>query len=116
MLMTYDEAHVLARAIANSPECVAYKQLKETVLADETTAALIKEYKKLQVSLQMAAVSGQGADSEEMQRFSGITALLFSKPEVAQYLQSEMLLQKNLADIFNILTEAAGLSMDFLNM
>ncbi|MBQ8537667.1 MAG: YlbF family regulator [Clostridia bacterium] len=113
--MTYDEAHVLARAVANSPECVTYKQLKETVLADETTAALIKEYKKLQVSLQMAAMSGQNGSQEDMQRFSGITALLFSKPEVAQFLQSEMLLQKSLADIFNIITEASGLSMDFMN-
>ncbi len=80
-------------------------------MADETTAALIKEYKKLQVKLQMAAVSGAQADSDDMQRFQGITSLLFTKPEVSQYMLAEMRLQQAVADIFRIVTEAADIDM-----
>ena len=80
-------------------------------MAEETQAALIREYKKLSVKIQMAAMSGQSADSEDMQRFSGISALLFSKPEVSQYLLAEMRMQQAMAEIFRILTEAADVDM-----
>ena len=46
-----------------------------------------------------------------MQRFSGISTLLFSKPEVSRFLLSEMQLQQALSDIFKIVTEAADLDI-----
>ena len=113
--MEYSNAHRLAQDIRQSEEYQTYHALKETVMADETTAALIKEYKKLQVKLQMAAVSGVQADSDDMQRFQGITSLLFTKPEVSQYMLAEMRLQQAVADIFRIVTEAADIDMGLPN-
>lgn len=109
--MDYSTAHRLADEIRRSEEYQTYTDLKESVMGDETTAALIREYKKLQVSLQMAAVAGKQPEAEDMQRFSGISALLFTKPEVSQYLLAEMRLQQTMADLFRILTEAAGLDL-----
>ena len=109
--MQYDSAHRLAADIRQSEEYQTYHRLKDDVMADETVAALIREYKKLQLSLQMAAMSGQQPDSDDMQRFSGISALLFGKPEVSQYLLAEMRLQQAMADIFKILTDAADLDV-----
>ncbi len=109
--MQYDKAHSLAAEIRQSAEWQEYHRLKEEVMSDETTAALIREYKKLQVTLQVAAMSGRQGDAEDMQRFSGITALLFSKPEVSAYLLSEMRMQQTMADIFKILTEAADIDL-----
>lgn len=109
--MNYDSAHRLAADIRASEEYQTYHALRESVMQDETTAALIREYKKLQVKLQMAAVAGQNADAEDMQRFSGISALLFGKPEVSQYLLAEMRLQQAMADVFRIVTEAADLDI-----
>ena len=109
--MQYDSAHRLAANIRQSEEYQTYHRLKDDVMADETVAALIREYKKLQLSLQMAAMSGQQPDSDDMQRFSGISALLFGKPEVSQYLLAEMRLQQAMADIFKILTDAADLDV-----
>ena len=108
--MTYDKVHELCPAIQASDEYRTYIRLKEDVMADETTAALIKEYRRLQVTLQMAMVSGNSGSQEDMQRFSGITSLLFSKPEVAQFMESEMYLQRMLAGIFNELTKAADVT------
>ena len=110
--MEYGQAHRLAQEIRNSEEYRTYHGLKEQVLSDETVAALIREYKKLSVTIQMAAMSGQQAGAEDMQRFSGISSLLFAKPEVSQYLLAEMRLQQALADIFRILTEAADIDME----
>lgn len=109
--MQYDSAHRLASDIRQSEEYQTYHRLKDDVMADETVAALIREYKKLQLSLQMAAMSGQQPDADDMQRFSGISALLFGKPEVSQYLLAEMRLQQAMADIFKILTDAADLDV-----
>lgn len=114
--MEYSSAHRLAADIRASEEYQAYHTLREEVMGDETVAALIREYKKLQVSLQMAAMSGQTPDGEDMQRFSGISALLFGKPEVSQYLLAEMRMQQALADIFKIITEAADLDMNLPGM
>lgn len=109
--MQYDSAHRLAADIRQSEEYQTYHRLKDDVMADETVAALIREYKKLQLSLQMAAMSGQQPEADDMQRFSGISALLFGKPEVSQYLLAEMRLQQAMADIFKILTDAADLDV-----
>ena len=46
-----------------------------------------------------------------MQRFSGITTVLFAQTEVSQYLLAEMRLQQALADIFKIITDAADIDM-----
>ena len=80
-------------------------------MGEETQAALIREYRRLQVEIQMKAMSGQTVDPEETQRFSALSTLLFSKPEVNQFLLAEMRLQQALADIFKILTDAAGLEI-----
>ena len=109
--MEYSAAHNLARAIRDSEEYQTYHRLKDEVMQDDTTAALIREYRKLQVSLQMAAMAGQQPDSTDMQRFSGITTVLFAQTEVSQYLLAEMRLQQALADIFKIITDAADIDM-----
>ncbi len=109
--MDYSTTYRLAQEIRDSEEYRTYHGLKETVLQDETTAALIREYRKLQVTIQMATLGGSSASDEDMQRFSGISTLLFSKPEVSRYLLAEMRLQQALADIFKILTEAADVDV-----
>ena len=109
--MEHATAHRLAQEIRQSEEYQTYHALKEEVMADETTAALLKEYKKLQLRLQMAAVSGTQPDNDDMQRFQGISALLFGKLEVSQYLLAEMRLQQEVADILRIITDAADIDM-----
>lgn len=112
ILMEYSSAHRLAADIRASEEYQTYHALRDVVMADETTAALIKKYKELQVTIQMAVMSGTQADAEDMQRFQGISSLLFANAEVSQYMLAEMRLQQALADIFKIVTEAADLDIN----
>ena len=111
--MEYSNAHRLAQDIRQSEEYQTYHGLKDEVMADETTAALIREYKKLQVKLQMGAVSGHQPDETDMQRFQGITSLLFTNPEVSRFMLAEMRLQQAMADIFKIISDAAGVDFGF---
>ena len=109
--MDYSSTYKLAQDIRDSEEYKTYHGLKESVMADETTAALIREYRKLQMTIQVSAMGGQSPSEDDARRFSGISTLLFSKPEVSAFLLSEMHLQQALADIFKIVTEAADIDM-----
>ena len=109
--MEYSAAYRLADEIRNSEEYRTYHSLKEEVMGDETLAALIREYRKMQVTLQMNMMAGQPNDPEETQRLSALSGLLFAKPEVSQFLLAEMRLQQALADIMKIVTEATGLDI-----
>ena len=109
--MEYSAAYRLADEIRQSEEYRTYHALKGEVTGDETLAALIREYRRMQMAIQMNAMTGQQTDPEEMQRFTALSGLLFAKPEVSQFLLSEMRLQQTMADIFKIITDAADLDI-----
>lgn len=110
-MQVYDEANRLADAIRQSDLCREYRQLKEEIDGNETNRALIREYKKLQMQLQLAAVSGAPTSDEDSQRFQQIGALLFAQPVTSQFLLSEMRVQQMMADVYKALSDAAGLEL-----
>ena len=115
-MQVYDEANALARAIRESEACAQYRQLKEEIDANETNRALIREYKKLQMQLQLAAMTGAPTSDEDAQRFQQIGALLFAQPVTSQFLLAEMRVQQMMADVYKILGEAAGIDLEMPNM
>ena len=110
--MNYNAAHELARLIEQSDESREYKRLKEVVDENETTKALLKEYKRLQMLLQMSTLNRMNMPTDEMNRFSQISSLLYGGTDTSAFLLSEMRLQQVMADIFSMLTKSAGLSLD----
>ena len=109
----YDTAHRLAAEIRGSDECVRLRQLRERAYSDDTNRVLLDEYKRLQVKLQMSMVGAAGQmPSDDMQRFQQLASLLYMNSDVQAYLMAEMKMQKTLADVFKILTEAAGVAFD----
>lgn len=109
----YDTAHRLASEIKDSDECVQLRELRERAYSDNTNRVLLEEYKRLQVQLQMSMVGAAGQmPSEDMQRFQQLASLLYMNADVQAYLLAEMQMQKTLADVFKILTEAAGINFD----
>ena len=69
--MDYSSTYRLAQDIRDSEEYRTYHDLKESVMADETTAALIKEYRKLQVTIQMTTLGGSSASDGRDERAAG---------------------------------------------
>lgn len=110
-MQIYDEANALAAAIRQSDLCREYRQLKEEIDGSETNRALIKEYKKLQMQLQLAAVAGSPTSDADSQRFQQIGTLLFAQPVTSQFLLAEMRVQQMMADVYKTLSDAAGLEM-----
>ncbi|MBQ9198113.1 MAG: YlbF family regulator [Clostridia bacterium] len=115
-MQVYDEMNALARAIRESDVCRDYRQLKEEIDGNETNRALIKEYKKLQMQLQLAAMSGASVSDGDTQRFQQIGALLFAQPVTSQFLLCEMRIQQMMGDVYKTLSDAAGLDMEMPGM
>lgn len=109
--MEYSAAYRLADEIRQSEEYRTYHQLKDEVMGDETVAALLREYRRMQVTLQMNMMAGKENDAKEIQRFSALSTLLMGKPEVSQFLLAEMRLQQTMADLVKIITDATGLDI-----
>jgi cell fate (sporulation/competence/biofilm development) regulator YlbF (YheA/YmcA/DUF963 family) len=114
--MNYDAAKMLASNLRETQEVREYRQLKAIVEESDTTRALLKEYKRLQVLVQMSAMSGQSFPQEEMARFQQITSLLYAGTDTSQYLLAEMRLQQALADIYTIIAKASGMSLELPGM
>ena len=109
----YDTAHRLAAEISRSDECVRLRELRERAYSDNTNRVLLEEYKRLQLKLQMSMAGAAGQmPGEDMQRFQQLASLLYMNSDVQAYLLAEMQMQKTLADVFKILTEAAGVTFD----
>ena len=102
----------ISAVIRDTEEYQKYQPLYEAVMGNETNKALLKEYQKTQMSLQMAAVAGKEADEESVQRFSKLSSLLYMNQDVAQYLLAQMHLQKLMGELFQELTKAANLDLE----
>lgn len=108
----YDTAHTLARQIQQSDEYKAYHALKERVNEDQTNRTLLSEYQRLQVAMQLRMAAGGEQDSEDMQRFTQLSSLLMLHEDTSRYLLAEMQLQRLLADLMKILSDATGIHYD----
>ena len=110
-MQAMEAAKALAQAIQETPEYREYSQLKKEIDADSGIKALIQEYRKLQTSMQMRMLSGQGMDSDETQRFNSLNMLLFADSRTSGFLMAEMKMQRMMAEIFGVITQASGLDI-----
>ena len=115
-MQAMETAKLLAHAIQESPEYREYIQLKKEIDEDAGIKALIQEYRKLQTSMQMRLLSGQGMDAEETQRFNSLNMLLFADSRTSGFLMAEMKMQRMMAEIFETLTRAAGMEIPMPGM
>ena len=110
-MQAMDAARELAKAIQETPEYREYAALKKEIDADQGIKALVQEYRRLSSSMQMRMLSGQNMDAEETQRFNSLNMLLFADSRTSGFLLAEMKMQRLMAEIFGVLTQASGLDL-----
>lgn len=108
-----ERARLLADDIRDSAEYKIFAQYKEELEQEEGAMALIKEFQRLQMAAQLSAMSGRQLESDDLQRLNQMAPLLYADPRTSGYLLSQMQLQKMMADVLQIVTQAADLPMDF---
>lgn len=112
-MQVMEAARTLAQSIQESPEYREYAALKQEIDGDAGIKALIQEYRKLQTSLQMRVLAGQGMEGDEAQRFQSLNMLLFADSRTSGFLLAEMKLQRMMAEVFETLTKAAGMEIPY---
>lgn len=101
----------LADALKETEDHRAYQALRDTVLEDDASAALLRRYQSAQMALQLDALAGKEPSPEDVTAFEGLSTLLYANPTTADYLLAQMRMQQLVADIMKRLTEAAGLEL-----
>lgn len=110
----YDLAHQLAAAMKQSEEYKEWKNLKTEAYQDDTNRALLDEYKKLQMQLQLQVAGGQQPSAEDMEKLQKLSGVLQFNQTASSYLMAEFRFQKMLADIYKILGDVAEVDIDML--
>ena len=105
--MIDDLARELAQEIRRSREYAAYAAAKEKVLADEQTAALLKRFHRLQMTVQARKLAGGtgGAEEEELKK---LAELLQFSPDAADYLLAEYGLNRLLTGTYDTIARSVG--------
>jgi len=111
-MQVMDSARQLAKDIRDSAEYKIYAQYKEELEQEAGAMALVKEFQKLQMQAQLCYMSGTQMNDTDMQRLNQMAPLLYADPRTSGYLMSQMQLQKMMADVMQLITQAADLPMD----
>jgi cell fate (sporulation/competence/biofilm development) regulator YlbF (YheA/YmcA/DUF963 family) len=109
--MVYDKAHELAAEIKASEEYKRFSAAKENI--PEAAAGLLKEYRRLQLRAQAAAVAGE-EDNETMEKLQKLGELLQMDKAASEYLIAEYCLSRMVGDVYRILAEAVGFDLSML--
>lgn len=103
-------AKELAAEIRRSREYEAYAAAREKALANEQTAALLKRFHRLQMTVQAQKMAGNegGPEEEELKK---LAELLQFSPDAAEFLFAEYGLNRLLTTTYD--TIARGVGVDF---
>lgn len=88
-----------------------YQELKQAVLADEASCALLRRFKSAQTALQLAAMAGREPSEEDAAAFEGLSSLLYANPDTADYLLAQMRMEQQVAQVMQRLTKSVGLEL-----
>ncbi len=103
---TYDKAHELAELLAQSDEYKQFKKAKELLGEDAIDIQLLQDFRRSQLEIQMAHLSGEEIDEEYLIKMEKTYELFSMNPKVNEYLNAEYRLSKLMEDIQKILGKA----------
>ena len=108
--MIEERARALAVEIRQSREYEAYASAREKALADEQTAALLRRFHKLQMTVQARQMAGSEGGAEE-QELKKLAELLQFTPDAAEYLFAEYSLNQLLTNVYDIIARGVGVDL-----
>lgn len=106
-------AAALAQALEQSMEYRQYREAKELAFQSAPVRALYEEYKRAQVQLQAAALTGRRDELQE-KRLEHLAALLYEEESTSALLLAEYALQQVVAEVYRTLAKAVDLDMAHL--
>ncbi|MFW5998529.1 MAG: YlbF family regulator [Halanaerobiaceae bacterium] len=99
----YGTANRLAREIKNSDEYTEYQEIREKIMANESTKEMLQDYMQKQMRLQQKQMSGQELSEEEKNELENLKSLVDLNNDIQKYLQAEYRMSVMLNDLQEIL-------------
>ncbi|MEL7565358.1 MAG: YlbF family regulator [Dehalobacterium sp.] len=106
-----DRAHELARTLQDSEEYRRYIEAKERLQSDEGNANMLQEFRRKQLELQIAEMSGEDVENS-LEQLESIYQKLSLNPIVNEFLTAEYRLARMMTDVQRIIGEALDLWID----
>lgn len=113
MNLVLEKTDELAALLKDSTEYKTYLSVKERVMVDAGTKAMLDEYIKLQYKLQAASISGC-ADEAELIKLQKLGELLQLNPDASEYLFAQYRLNSLLTEVYSRLGKAVGIDIGML--
>ncbi len=108
-MAVYDKAYELAKELKGSDEYKEYQKAKAGVTSNEAALPILRDYRKAEIAIQTAILSGKEPDSrllEEMNRLRGVVDM---HGPITRFLEAERRILVMMADIQKILVDALNL-------
>ncbi len=112
-MAVYDKAYELARELKQSPEYKEYQKAKREIEGNESALSLLKQYRRQQLMLQGAAVTGTEPDENLKAEFAKTQELVSMHGPIQRFLQAEERVLVMIADIQKILNDALNM-LDYM--
>lgn len=106
-----DRAHELARTLQESEEYRKYVEAKERLQSDEGNANMLQEFRRKQLELQIAEMSGEDIEMS-LEQLEKVYQILSLNPIVNEFLTAEYRLARMMTDVQRIIGEALDLWID----
>lgn len=100
----FKQAHLLAQTIQESDEYQKYAEAKEKLQQDESNANMLQEFRRRQLEVQIAQISGEETDGNQEQ-LEHIYQVMSMNPLVNEFLTAEYRFARMMTDVQKILGE-----------
>lgn len=107
----YEQAHALARMIQESAEYQNYTDAKIKLQQDEANATMLQEFRRRQLEVQIAQISGEDTD-HNLEQLESIYQVMSLNPVVNEFLTAEYRFARMMTDVQKILGEDLDLWVD----
>lgn len=108
----YDAAHILAKALRESPEFKGYGEAQELLAKDSAAREMLLDFRKEQFRLQRQKLAGLEVAPEQLEKLDKLFEVLNLNLTVKRFLDAEFRFSRLIGDIQKIINEAAGDILD----
>ena len=108
-MAVYDKAYELANELKSSEEYKEYQKAKAEVSGNETAMSILRDYRKNELMIQAAVLSGKEPGDKEKAEMERLRGLIDMHGPVKRFLEAERRVIVMFSDIQKILTDALNL-------
>lgn len=105
MTNVHDHAYDLEKALRESNEFKALKEVYERVMNDSSSKEMFENFRDTQIEIQEKQMQGQEITQEEIEKAQQVVELVQQHPDISALMEKEQQLNVVINDISQIITK-----------